>query len=156
MFKLCRHLFLPSRMQGPSVASFGNLVFDLARALLLAACTGQALAQAPVSAQLQGYWVPSEAACSSKLGVSVGARSLKFKNAGQHSEFRTETCLSCEGGARYAGHVIWVLPQPDQEMQFVLYLNADERLGVARIEFQSDALKAAFPLHHVELKRCAK
>lgn len=137
-------------------ASFSDIGSFLTCVLVLALSAGLAEAQAPVPVHLQGYWVPGEAACNSKLGVSIGARSLKFKNAGQHREFRTETCLSCEGGARYAGPVIWVLPQPNQETQFVLYLNADERVGVARVEFQSDALKAAFPIHHVELKRCAK
>lgn len=126
--------------------------------LALALLTGgSASAQAPVPVHLQGYWVPSAAACSSALGVLVAAQRLKLRNASQEKSFQTETCFSCEGGARYAGQVIWVLPKSEAEkMQFVLYLNADERAGTARLEFQSDALSAAFPLHQTELKRCAK
>lgn len=151
-------LMLPESAE-PSIAVRRHPV-RLAEAGLLALALltgGSAWAQVPVPVQLQGYWVPSAAACNSTLGVLVGGQRLKLKNAGQEKTFQTETCFSCEGGARYAGQVIWVLPKSEAEtMQFVLYLNADERVGTARLEIQSDTLSSAFPLHQTQLKRCTK
>jgi hypothetical protein len=110
--------------------------------------------EAPVSADLQGYWVPSNSSCKSELGVTVNARSVEFRNKTKRQIVPTESCLTCEGGVRYSGIVVWVTPTEPVVDEFTLYLNADERKGLSKIEFDSARLQSAFPLHNIPLKRC--
>lgn len=108
----------------------------------------------PVPQESQGYWVPAGASCKSELGVIVGATSIEFRNERNRRLINTRTCFSCEGGARYSGIVIWVTATEPNNGEFTLYLNAEERHGVATVEIESAELRSSFPLNDIALKRC--
>ena len=119
--------------------------------LLVSLCV---LAEEPVPKELQGYWVPTASSCKSTLGVLVAASSVEFRGPRKKQAVPTQTCFTCEGGARYSGIVIWVLPAALTQDEFTLHLNSGERKGVAKVEFENPERWSSFPIHNVDLKRC--
>lgn len=107
-----------------------------------------------VPKESQGYWVPASASCVSDLGVFIGASSVEFRNKQQRRLIKTQACFSCEGGARYSGIVIWVTADVPGSGEFTVYLNSEERQGMAKVEIDDTAMRSAFPLDGIALKRC--
>ena len=104
-----------------------------------------------------GDWVPKSGTCDSKLKFRIEGKQVILKNGDLSKAFGDlEYCLSCEGGARYSGKVVWLYPEFNSGKQapFVAYLNAGEKIGVTVLEIKDAGLKQQYPLHNVPLKRC--
>jgi hypothetical protein len=119
-----------------------------------ATLSGLAFSSAPTPKEFHGYWVPQTSTCKSELGLHVEPTGVSLQNGAISRLFTTQTCFSCEGGARYSGIVVWVSPISTSEAPFFVYFNADERRGIARIEITSPELRSEFPIKNVKLKRC--
>lgn len=66
-----------------------------------------------------------------------------------------DMCYSCEGGAKYNGRVVWLMPESHKNITpFTVRFNADEKRGITKLDIQEADLKRQFPLHDVALKRC--
>ena len=126
---------------------------------LLLGLSGAAIAVPEVPAEFLGDWVPEAATCQSPLKFSVEPKRVVLVN-GTHSKAfgNLDVCFSCEGGAKYNGQVVWLMPEfgGNATSPLIAYFNADETLGVTKVDFQWPDLKSQFPLHQVALKRCKK
>lgn len=106
-----------------------------------------------------GDWVPATRSCQSDLRFRVEPSAVVLINGAQSKSFgNLDFCYSCEGGAKYNGKVVWLLPEfgGKDEPPFTAYFNAGEKVGVVKLDFQDAEVKRLFPLHQVPLKRCAK
>ena len=126
--------------------------------LLLAGC-----AALPVNDEVpmafRGYWVPQAQGCDAQLGLAVERDRLVLKNGTETRTFKDiDVCHSCVGGAKSEGIEIWLIPEFNtaRPSRFIVRLNADKVLGVARLRFKDDSLKQHFPLDEVPLRRCVK
>jgi len=124
--------------------------------LLLAGC-----AALPVNDEVpmafRGYWVPQAQSCNAQLGLVVERDRLVLKNGTETRIFQDiNVCHSCVGGSKSDGIEIWLIPAfgTQRPSPFIVRLNADKVLGVARLSLKDDILKQRFPLDAVPLKRC--
>lgn len=111
----------------------------------------------PVPAQFMGVWVPLGSTCSADRGLRVGETTVTLFNGADAQQFGDlDICHSCEGGARYGGVVVWVLPEfgAGRPAPFTVRFNANEERGVTIVEIGRDDLRRRFPLHNVKLRRC--
>jgi len=130
-----------------------------AAALLIFGLSGAAVAVPGVPPDFLGDWVPKTSTCQSELRFRVEAKSVVLINGSQSKSFgNLDFCYSCEGGARYNGIVVWMMPEfgGKTEAPFTAQFNAGEKVGVAKLDLQKPELKRQFPLHQVALKRCVK
>lgn len=126
--------------------------------LLLAGC-----AALPVNDEVliafRGYWVPQAQSCDAQLGIVVERDYLVLTNGTETRTFRDiDVCHSCVGGSKSDGIEIWLIPEfgTARPSPFVVRLNAEKVLGVAKLSFKDDSLKQRFPLDGVPLRRCVK
>lgn len=126
--------------------------------LLLAGC-----AALPVNDEVpmafRGYWVPQAQSCDAQLGLVVERDRLVLKNGTETRTFRDiDVCHACVGGAKSDGIEIWLIPEfgTARPSPFIVRLNADKVLGVAKLSIKDDSLKQRFPLDEVSLQRCVK
>jgi len=124
--------------------------------LLLASC-----ATSPVNDDVpmafRGYWAPQAQSCDSPLGLVVERDRLVLKNGIETQTFKNiDVCHSCVGGSKSDGIEIWLIPAfgTQRPSPFIVRMNADKVLGVARLSFKDDRLKQRFPLDEAPLKRC--
>lgn len=106
-----------------------------------------------------GDWVPKALTCQSQLRLRVEPDRAVLINGPLSKAFgNLDFCYSCEGGAKYSGMVVWMLPEFGGKVDppFTARFNADERPGVAQLEFRDPETRRQFPLHLVPLKRCVK
>ena len=124
--------------------------------LLMALTTGSALAD-DIPAEFHGTWKPRPQHCQGSAAMVVDREAITLTFAQRSRRFaNVDVCFSCEGGARYAGIVVWAMPQvPEGEAAFIVKFNASEQKGVAVIE-ADDAGSAArqFSLAGVPLQKC--
>ena len=107
--------------------------------------------------EFRGFWVPTSQACSSKLKFLVETNKVSFINDKDSINFNeVDLCYSCEGGANYQGRVVWITPKEtsNNRVSFIAYFNADEKIGVTKIDIDDPDLKKRFPLEEVALKKC--
>ena len=134
----------------------------LAGFILLAAFAAFAPAGATerdVPAEFIGDWVPADASCASTIRLRVAPRTVTLINGSDAQQFgHLDICFSCEGGARYAGIVVWLLPEFSSKGRgpFRVRFNAGEERGVAIVEFEKADLRQRFPLHKMKLHRCTR
>jgi hypothetical protein len=124
--------------------------------LLLASCAGLPVAE-DVPERFRGHWVPQGQSCDALLGLVVGRDRLVLTNGTETRAFTDiDVCHSCVGGAKSDGIEIWLIPEfgTARPSPFVVRLNAEKVLGVAKLSFKDDSLKQLFPLDEVPLKRC--
>jgi len=115
-----------------------------------------------------GDWVPKNASCKSALRFRVGPKRVVLVNGQKSRSFKIRTgdyCMSCEGGARYSGQVIWLTPgmsdfadseySESSKPSFDIRFNADEKIGTTVLNMeQNPKLAKRFPLDGVELRKC--
>ena len=124
--------------------------------LLLAGCaTSPVYDNVPMT--FRGDWVPQMQSCDTALKLVVERDRLVLKNGIDTQTFKDiDVCHSCVGGSKSDGIEIWLIPAfgTQRPSPFIVRLNADKVLGVARLGFKDDGLKQRFPLDEVPLKRC--
>ena len=126
--------------------------------LLLASCATSPLND-DVPMAFRGYWVPQAQSCDSQLGLVVERDRLVLKNGTETRTFQDiDVCHSCVGGAKSDGIEIWLIPEfgTERPSPFIVRLNADKVLSVAKLSVKDDSLKQRFPLDEVPLQRCVK
>lgn len=126
--------------------------------LLLAGCAALPVND-DVPVAFRGYWVPQAQSCDAQLGLVVERDRLVLTNGTETRTFRDiDVCHSCVGGAKSDGIEIWLIPEfgTARPSPFIVRLNADKVLGVAKLSIKDDSLKQRFPLHEVSLQRCVK
>lgn len=131
-------------------------VLSLSAALL--AFSGAAFASDEGPSEFLGDWVPESMTCQSQLRFRIEAKRVVLINATQSKSFgNLDFCRSCAGGARYEGNIIFLIPEFGGKgaSPFFAYLNADEKMGVVKLDIQNAQLKRQFPLDNVALKKCA-
>jgi hypothetical protein len=124
--------------------------------VLLASCVASPFAD-DVPERFRGYWVPQAQSCDSQRGLVVERDRLVLTNGIETQTFGdVDVCHSCVGGSKSDGIEIWLIPEfgTQRPSPFILRLNADKVLGVARLSIREDRLKKRFPLDDVPLKRC--
>ena len=124
--------------------------------LLLGA--GVATAVSEVPPEYLGDYVPRAATCQSALRFRVEADRVELINGARTRRFgNIDLCYSCEGGAKYSGRVVWLMPEfgGTTDAPFTAAFNAGEQIGVVKLEM-APALNAQFPLHRVALKKCPR
>lgn len=126
--------------------------------LVVLAATGHAHAIATeVPKEFLGNWVPQSASCQSGLQFRVEAGRVVLQNGEKSRAFGDiDICYSCEGGAKYSGEVVWLIPEfnSNDSPTFTAYFNAGEKRGVTKLDIKKAEIKQAFPLHDVALKKC--
>jgi len=111
----------------------------------------------PVPAEFIGEWVPVGSACNANSRLRVESTSVTLANGSDSQQFgNLDLCFSCEGGARYSGMVLWLLPEFNKggRTPFTVRFNAKEEKGITVVEIERDALKERFPIHNVKLHKC--
>ena len=112
----------------------------------------------PVPDEFIGDWLPADSTCKSKIGITVEKNAVTLFNGSDSKKFGDlDICYSCEGGVRYSGEVVWLLPEfhSGGGAQFSVILNAKEEKGITVIEFEkNETLKKRFPLHGIKLNKC--
>ncbi len=125
-------------------------------ALLLAVISANA-AESTVPAEFVGDWVSTKASCQSKTKLRILPTTVALFNGADSMQFgNLEICFSCEGGARYSGDVVWLLPEFNSAdtKPFTVRFNAEEEKGVAVVDIESSNLKSRFPIHNKKLRKC--
>jgi len=112
----------------------------------------------PVPDEFIGDWLPADSTCKSKIGITVEKNAITLFNGSDSKKFGDlDICYSCEGGVRYSGEVVWLLPEfhSGGGAQFTVIFNAKEEKGITVIEFEkNENLKKRFPLHGIKLNKC--
>jgi hypothetical protein len=111
----------------------------------------------PVPAEFIGEWVPVGGSCNANSRLRVESNTVILVNGTDSQPFgNLDLCFSCEGGARYSGLVVWLLPEFKQggRTPFTVRFNAKEEKGITVVEIERDDLKQRFPLHNVKLRKC--
>ena len=111
----------------------------------------------PVPAEFIGLWVPEGGSCQAISGLRVEQESVTLFNGPDSQKYGDlDICHSCEGGARYSGEVVWLLPDFRKGIRnsFTVRFNANEEKGITVIDIDRDDLKKRFPLHNVKLHMC--
>ncbi len=111
----------------------------------------------PVPDAFIGDWAPMKSACKSATILRVELESVSLLGkADQQSFGDIDICYSCEGGTRYSGEVVWLSPDFNQSgtAPFIIRFNANEKKGVASIEFLDPELKKRFPIENIALRKC--
>lgn len=124
--------------------------------LLLVAGVAPAVPEVPP--EFLGDYVPRSASCRSALRFRVEADRVALINGSQTRTFgNIDVCYSCEGGAKYSGRVVWLLPEfgGTTDSPFTVAFNAGEKVGVVKLDM-APGMNAQFPLHQVALKKCAR
>lgn len=125
---------------------------------LLLGFSGATLAVIGTPMEFMGDWVPQSATCQSPLKFRVEADKVTLFSASQSRSFgNMDFCYSCEGGAKYRGIVVWMIPEYGENTvpPFIAQFNVGEKPGVAKLDIKAK-LNRQFPLHQVALKRCIK
>lgn len=110
-----------------------------------------------VPKEFLGDWVPRAASCQSELKFRVEPRRVILQNGATTRTFGDiDICFSCEGGAKYDGKIVWLMPEfnSNNPLPFTVYFNAEEKLGVTKIDIQDSQIQKTFPLNGVALKKC--
>jgi len=108
----------------------------------------------PVPKDFLGDWVPQKSVCGSPLKLRVTPTAVELINGRDTQLYgKVETCLSCEGGAKYDGIVVWLFPTMD-ETPFYVRFNSDEKPGVTQLEMDDAALAKRFPFQDRPLRKC--
>jgi len=153
----------------PRIARSTALLGPLAAALVVSTV----FAANPAPAPLQGAWVPASAGCDSPLRIQVAANQLTLVNgADKQALGGNEMAGPGYFPPGYRGIEAVLITEFDGHQPATMTFNADEKRGVARIEFSSvtpgpgPALKALnahlaklnlakrFPLNKAALKKC--
>jgi len=135
----------------------GGLVKWCAGLWLLAITLPALAVEPPVPAEFLGEWVPVAGSCQDGNRLRVQSTTVTLVNGPDSQTFGDlDICHSCEGGARYGGIVVWLLPEfsAGSAAPFVVRFNADEKKGVAIIDIKRDDLKRRFPIDGLKLRRC--
>jgi hypothetical protein len=109
-----------------------------------------------------GDWVPTRDACASPLRLRVSKREVTLIHGNDKQTFGdVHLCYSCEGGAKYAGIVVWLEPEFNTGTPFVILLNAGEQEGIAVINYNQESdmeaeLVERFPINGIDLRECDK
>lgn len=126
---------------------------------LLLATTSVPATEIPVPAEFIGEWVPAGSSCDAQSRLRVESNTVTLINGADSQQFgHLDICFSCEGGARYSGLVVWLLPEFNQHGRtpFIVRFNAQEEKGITVVEIDQDNLKKRFPLHNLKLHKCQK
>ena len=116
-----------------------------------------AFAAVPIPSEFLGKWVLKSSNCNAPVSLNVNTNSVKFQNGTDARLFsNVEACFTCEGGAKYAGIVVWAIPATKGEAAFTIYFNAHEVKNDAVVEIQSASLKSKFPIENQVLRHCKK
>ena len=124
--------------------------------LLLVALPALAV-EIPVPVDFIGEWVPVGSSCNADSRLRVESNSVTLVNGSDSQQFgNLDLCLSCEGGARYNGSVLWLLPEFNKggRTPFTVRFNAKEEKGITVVEIERDDLNKRFPLHNMKLHKC--
>lgn len=111
----------------------------------------------PIPEEFIGVWVPVGSSCQAKNKLHVKKDSVYLYNGSDTQQFgNIDICYSCEGGARYGGEVVWLMPEFNTGGQstFTVYFNANEEHGISVVEMQNNDLMQRFPIHNVKLHKC--
>jgi hypothetical protein len=114
----------------------------------------------PMPAEFVGDWVSKEAFCEATVRLRVEVDTVTLINGSDSQEFGDlHLCYSCEGGARYGGEVVWLMPEFNKlgsakRGPFTIRFNADEEKGITVIDIMDKSLKKRFPLHELKLIKC--
>ena len=111
----------------------------------------------PVPAEFVGEWVPVGSSCNANNLLRVASNSVTLINGPDSRQFENlDICYSCEGGARYSGSVVWLLPEFSHggRTPFTVRFNANEEIGITVVTIERDDLKKRFPLHNLKLHKC--
>ncbi len=111
----------------------------------------------PVPTEFVGEWVPVGSSCQATSRLRVESTTVTLVSGADSQKFEDlDLCHSCEGGARYGGVVVWLLPEFNNgaPAPFTVRFNANEEKGIAVVDIGRDDLKRRFPLHNVKLYKC--
>jgi hypothetical protein len=124
--------------------------------LLFSLLSAGAAVAADIPAEFKGTWKPQNKNCQGDAALVVNSDSFTLMGQGRRQRFSNiDLCYSCEGGARYAGIVVWATPMPSQgDAPFIVKFNADEKKGVTVVEVGDEQLAKAFPLTGLPLQKC--
>lgn len=127
--------------------------------LLLAATPVLAAQQHPVPEEFIGEWVPVGSTCNASSRLRVEDNTVTLVNGADLEQFGDlDLCFSCEGGARYNGMVLWLMPESKRSKKgqapFIVKFNAKEEQGITVVEIVRDNLKKRFPFHNTKLYKC--
>lgn len=124
---------------------------------LLLAATSVPATEIPVPAEFVGEWAPAGSSCDAQSRLRVESSTVTLINGADSQQFgHLDICFSCEGGARYSGLVVWLLPEFNQQGRtpFTVRFNTAEEKGITVVEIERDDLRQRFPLHKVKLHKC--
>jgi hypothetical protein len=110
-----------------------------------------------VPAEFVGEWVPVGSSCQAINRLRVEPTTVTLVNGPDSQKFENlDICHSCEGGARYGGMVVWLLPEFSKgaPAPFTVRFNANEEKGMTVVNIKRDDLKKRFPLHNMKLYKC--
>ena len=101
----------------------------------------------------RGLWVPAKSDCKSPLRLELAPKQMTLSN-GKDRVSHGNVGMSYFGNS-YQGITFAAMPDWDKSQPYVVLLNAEEKKGRAKINFNDARLKKRFPLQNVTLKRCA-
>ena len=123
----------------------------------LAVSTVAFAVEPPVPEEFVGIWIPAGSSCQAKIGLRVEGTTVTLFNGSDYQQYgNLDICYSCEGGARYSGAVVWLLPEfgTERRAPFKVHFNDKEEEGTTVVEIARNDLKQRFPLHNVKLHKC--
>lgn len=113
----------------------------------------------PVPSEFIGKWVPIGASCKSENKLKVEEKTVTLINGSDTQKFgHLDVCFSCEGGAKYDGITVWLIPEftDNNQSPFLIRFNTDEKQGIAEIsKMGQEDLKMRFPIHNTKLYKCS-
>jgi hypothetical protein len=148
---------LAGSFRGPHISNARGLMKTFLGLWLLLATIPVLAVERPVPAEFVGEWVPVGSSCDANSRLRVESKSVSLVNGPDSQQFgNLDICFSCEGGARYNGMVVWLLPEFNHGARtpFTVRFNANEEKGITVITIERDDLKKRFPLHNVKLLKC--
>lgn len=116
-------------------------------------------AELPVPVEFIGEWVPIGSSCAANSRLRVESNTVTLVNGSDSEQYgNLDLCFSCEGGARYSGIVLWLMPEFNKNKKarapFIVQFNAKEEKGITIVDIVRDDLMKRFPLHNVKLHKC--
>lgn len=112
-----------------------------------------------VPSEFIGEWVAVGTSCKANNKLKIEEKTVTLINGSDSQEFgHLDVCFSCEGGAKYDGITVWLIPEftDKNRSPFLIRFNADEERGIAEIsKMEQEDLKMRFPIHNTKSYKCS-